>query len=107
MSDRPSTSELPTIQRVDLNEVKDWKTPPTVEFEKVASLSIAKLVLAIFGGVYVLSFVLIWQLLPKEDATFTNVMDILKFLVNSVLPLVTLAVGYYLGDRSSQTKSDP
>ena len=107
MSDGPSNSERPTIQRVDLNEVKDWKTPPTVEFEKVASLAIAKLVLGIFGGVYVLSFILIWQLLPKEDATFINVTDILKFLVNSVLPLVTLAVGYYLGDRSSQTKSDP
>jgi hypothetical protein len=100
------TSGTPSIQRIDLRTVEEWQTPPRVEFEKVASLTIAKWVLAIFGGVYAFSFVLIWQMLSKEDASFVNAMEILKFLVQSVLPLVTLAVGYYLGDRSSMAKSE-
>lgn len=39
-------------------------------------------------------------LLFKNDAAmFDKVTELLKFLVQSVVPLVTLAVGYYLGDR--------
>ena len=98
--------ERHVIQRIDVRNVEEWQTPPRMEFEKVASLAIAKIVLGIFGGVYLLVFVLIWILLSKEDASFSNVMEILKFLVNSVLPLVTLAVGYYLGDRGGAAKTE-
>jgi hypothetical protein len=35
-----------------------------------------------------------------KDATFEKGSDLVKFLVQLPLPIVTLAVGYYLGDRN-------
>jgi hypothetical protein len=36
----------------------------------------------------------------RSDATFEKGSELIKFMVQSLLPLVTLAVGYYLGDRN-------
>ena len=104
MEDTSGTSF--SVQRVDVNTMEDWKTPPKVEFEKAASLEIARLVLRIFGAVYIGAFLLVFVALFLKDATVANITDVLKFLIQSLLPLVTLAVGYYLGDRSSQLTAE-
>jgi hypothetical protein len=59
-------------------------------------------VLAIFGGAYGLSLVALFFLLYRTDATFEKGSELIKFLVQSLLPLVTLAVGYDLGERNRQ-----
>lgn len=78
----------------------EWKDDPVVGSEHKASLAIARWVLTIFGGVYTLSFVAMFVLFFRTDATFEKGSELIKFLVQSLLPLVTLAVGYYLGDRN-------
>ena len=56
--------------------------------------------LIIFGGVYVFSFVAMFCLFFRADATFEKGSELIKLMIESLLPLVTLAVGYYLGDRN-------
>lgn len=80
----------------------EWKDDAAVGFDHKASLAIAQWVLMIFGGVYALSFVAMFILFIWTDATFEKGSELIKFLVQSLLPLVTLAVGYYLGDRNRQ-----
>ena len=92
-------------EKIDIREVSEWRTPPHVGFDQKASLEIAKWVLTIFAGVYVLCFVVMIAMLGWKDATFKDASDLLKFMLNAVLPLVTLAVGYYLGDRSRQARN--
>jgi hypothetical protein len=79
-----------------------WKNDPLVGFDQRASLTIARWIFVIFGGVYALGFVGAFILLTWKDATFERGSDLVKFLVQLPLPLVTLAVGYYLGDRNRQ-----
>jgi hypothetical protein len=57
-------------------------------------------VLTIFGGVYAFSFVAMSFLFFRSDATFEKGSELIKIMVQSLLPLVTLAVGYDLGDRN-------
>jgi hypothetical protein len=83
-------------------EHSEWKQDPLVGFEQRATLTIARWILTIFGGVYVLGFVGAFILLTWKDATFERGSELVKFLVQLPLPLVTLAVGYYLGDRNRQ-----
>jgi hypothetical protein len=92
---RPATIDLK--QEIAHSE---WKTDPLVGFDQRASLAIAQWVLVIFGGVYVLAFVATFVLFWKTDTTFEKGSDLVKFMIQSLLPLVTLAVGYYLGDRA-------
>lgn len=80
----------------------EWKDDPLVGFDQRASLAIARWILTIFGGVYVLSFIGAFILFTWKDATFERGSDLVKFMVQLPLPLVTLAVGYYLGDRNRQ-----
>lgn len=56
-------------------------------------------------GVYALSFIAMFILFLRTDATFEKGSELIKFLVQSLLPLVTLAVGYYLGDRNRQVST--
>src|SRR2546430_5205106 len=81
----------------------EWKTDPIVGFEQRASLAIAQWVLIIFGGVYGLAFVATFILFLRTDATFEKGSELVKFMIQSLLPLVTLAVGYYLGDRDRKS----
>lgn len=80
----------------------EWKTDLIAGFEQRASLAIAQWVLIIFAGVYALAFVALFVLFFLADATFEKGSDLVKFMIQSLLPLVTLAVGYYLGDRNRQ-----
>ncbi len=92
----------PGIPVVDIREVEEWSTPPEVTFDQIASLRIAYLVLGIFAGVYGLAFTLTgFATFLLNDATYDKAIEVLKFMVSSILPLVTLAVGYYLGERRS------
>ena len=87
------------------HSLSEWKDDPVVGFEHRASLAIARWMLTIFGGVYALSFVAMFFLFYRTDATFEKGSDLVKFMVRSLLPLVTLAVGYYLGDRNRQSSA--
>lgn len=102
MSDTP-LQDAPKPTKIDIRtEIahSEWKDDPVVGFEHKASLAIARWVLTIFGGVYAFSFVAMFFLFYRLDATFEKGSELIKFMVQSLLPLVTLAVGYYLGDRN-------
>lgn len=100
MSDANSTEPRPLVEKVDIRDVPEWKEPPRITFDQRASFQIARWVLVIFGGVYVLCFGLGFYLMTLEGATFEKSVDLVKYLLGAILPLVTLAVGYYLGDKS-------
>lgn len=55
----------------------------------------------IFGGVYVLCFLLALYMLKLEGVTYEKSVELVRFMLSAILPLVTLAVGYYLGDKSA------
>ena len=80
----------------------EWKQDPLIGFDQRASLTIARWVLWIFGGVYALGYLSMFILFVRTETTFEKGADLIKFMLTSVLPLVTLAVGYYLGDRNRQ-----
>jgi len=95
--------EAPRPTKIDIRKEiarSEWKDDPVVGFEHKASLAIARWVLTIFGGVCASSFVSMFFLFDRSDATFEKGSELIKFMVQSLLPLVTLAVGYYLGDRN-------
>jgi hypothetical protein len=97
MSDTPPEGhQIPVI---DIREEEDWKGPLEVTFDQAASLQMARWVLIIFGGVYALGFIMAFATLFLHDVTYEKAVELVKFMVTSILPLVTLAVGYYLGDR--------
>src|SRR4051794_31262482 len=106
MSDTPPSSEAkPKIDLKSLIARSEWKDDPLIGFDQKASLAIARWVLIIFGGVYSLSFIALFVLFYRTDATFEKGSDLVKFMIQSLLPLVTLAVGYYLGDRNRQSSA--
>lgn len=95
--------QLPVI---DIRKEKDWNGPLEVTFDQAASLHMARWVLMIFGGVYALAFVMAFVTLWLNDVTYDKAVELIKFLVTSILPLVTLAVGYYLGDRRATQQDE-
>jgi hypothetical protein len=86
-------------QQIDLREVEDWRDPLDVSFDQAASLEIAKWVLWIFAGVYALCFGLAFIAVFRGNIDFESSFKLVQLMLTSILPLVTLAVGYYLGDR--------
>jgi hypothetical protein len=97
MSDAPPEGrEIPVI---DIRDEEDWQGPLEVSFDQAASLQMARWVLIIFGGVYALGFIMAFATLFLHDATYDKAVELVKFMVSSILPIVTLAVGYYLGER--------
>ena len=91
----------PGIPVVDIRDVEEWKEPPKISFDQFASLQIARWVLMIFAGVYLLCFVMAFVMFCMSDATYSDSLELGRFMLGSILPLVTLAVGFYLGDRRS------
>ena len=83
----------------------EWKNDLIIGFDQRASLVIAERILYIFGGVYILAFVAMFFLFYRTDSTFEKGSDLVKFMIQSLLPLVTLAVGYYLGDKNRQPQN--
>ena len=73
-------SEHRDIPTVDIREVEDWRTPPTVRFHQAASLQIARWVVCVFGGVYALGFVLAFVMLWLPDITYDKAAELVKFL---------------------------
>jgi hypothetical protein len=105
-----STPEDSSRTKIDIRKEIDrseWKDDPNLVFEQRASLAIARWVMVLFGGIYGLGFVATFLLLAWKDATFEKGADLVRFLVQLPLPLVTLAVGYYLGDRNRPLQSSP
>lgn len=101
MADKaPEEGSRPRIDIRKEIEKSEWRDDPKVGFEQKASLAIARWILILFGGVYAFGFIATFILLTWKDATFEKGSDLVKFLVQLPLPLVTLAVGYYLGDRN-------
>lgn len=81
-------------------EHSEWKKDPIFSFDQRASYTIAQWILVIFAGVYLLGFIATFILFTWKDASFEKGSELVKFMVQLPLPLVTLAVGYYLGDRN-------
>ena len=102
---RDVTAAPDEITKVDIRDVEEWKEPPDVRFDQRASLEIARWILIIFGGVVLFALVAAGTLMRREDATFETSFDLIKFMIHVILPLATLAVGYYLGDRTSRNDS--
>ena len=103
-----SAQDAPKPSKIDIRKEiaqSEWKDDPVVGFEHKASLAIARWVLTIFAGVYSLSFVATFFLFYRTDATFDKGSELIKFMIQSLLPLVTLAVGYYLGDRNRNSSA--
>jgi len=95
--------DVPGLLRIDLKKEiarSEWKEDPVIGSETIASLAIVRWVLMIFGAVYTLSFTAMFFLFYRTDATFEKGSELVKFMLQSILPLVTLAIGYYLGDRN-------
>lgn len=101
MSDPVPTQRRAVVDTVDIRDVPEWKELPRITFDQRASFQIARWVLVIFGGVYALSFGLGFYVMTLEGATFEKSVDLVEYMVGAILPLVTLAVGYYLGDKSN------
>ena len=58
-------------------------------------------------GVYALCFAVAFIMLFRlPDVTFEKSIEIIKFMVGSILPLATLAVGYYLGEKRALEQKD-
>ena len=91
-----------SVPTIDIGDEEEWVEPPIVTFDQKASLQIARWVLLIFAGVYLLCFVMAFLMMFMEGATFDGGLELVKFMLTAILPLVTLAVGYYLGDKSRQ-----
>lgn len=91
------------LEKIDIEDEADWREEPKVSFERRATYQIAKWVLSIFGAVYFLSFILVVSMFWMDDVTFDGMTELVKFMLGSIIPLVTLAVGYYLGDRASSS----
>lgn len=96
-----SLSETPSHQVIDLRDAGNWKEQPEVTFDQSAALKIAQWVLGIFAGVYTLAFLLGFAGLFLEGATFEKLTEFIQFMLTSVIPIVTLAVGYYLGQKGA------
>ncbi len=92
----PKPSKLDLKKEIEHSE---WKRDPIINFDQRASYTIAQWILVIFGGVYLFGFIAVFILFSWKDASFEKGSDLVKFMVQLPLPLVTLAVGYYLGDR--------
>jgi hypothetical protein len=78
MSDTPS-HDAPRPAKIDIKKEiagSEWRDDPVVGFEHRASLTIARWVLIIFGGVYVLSFATVGLLFFRTDATFEKGSDL-------------------------------
>lgn len=91
-----------SIPTINIDDESEWKEPPIVTFDQKASLQIARWVLLIFSGVYLLCFAMAFRMMFMEEASFDGGLELIKFMLTAILPLVTLAVGYYLGDRNRQ-----
>jgi hypothetical protein len=100
-----SSAPSPTPQ-VDIRREEPWREAPKVSFDQIASLTIAKWVLGIFATVYALCFVMAFMMFWIEGVTYDKAAELVKFMLQAVLPLVTLAVGFYLGDRVRQQAAD-
>ena len=102
MTNMPPNSDLkpPKLDLKKEIEHSEWKKDPILTFDQRASYTIAQWILLIFAGVYLFGFIAAFILFTWKDATFEKGSDLVKFLVQLPLPLVTLAVGYYLGDRN-------
>jgi hypothetical protein len=103
--ERQEESKVPRIRIGERSQFEKGKLAALPPREK-ASLEIARWVLIIFAGVYILCFTMsLLMIFFVDGVDFQNSTELVRFLLGSVLPLVTLAVGYYLGDKSSSPNS--
>lgn len=94
--EKATESEVLTI---DLGEEEGFKSLVRAEFAQPTSLRIARGVLALFACVSVLCFVMAFLMFLQEGADHHDSLELVRMLFNGILPLVTLLVGYYLGER--------
>ena len=80
------------VDRIDIANVEEWEKPPRMSFGQRASLEIARYVLLIFAGIYLFCFVLAFYMITLPRSWYNKSVELIKYLVGSILPLVTLAV---------------
>lgn len=109
MADQPEHAEEESQNEleepIDIGDLEEWEQPPQVSdwvpgFGQRATLEIARYVLLIFAGVFLLCFILAFYMITLPGASYDKSVELIKFLIASVVPLATLAVGYYLGTAS-------
>lgn len=100
----PNGANVHVVDKIDIDDELDWLETPTVSFGSKATFQVASWLLIIFAGVYVLSFVMGFGMFFMSDKErFDGMLELVKFLLGTIIPLVTLAVGYYLGDKNSSS----
>jgi hypothetical protein len=97
----PESPQIDVV-KINIDNEEDWVEPPKVSFETKATFWVANCLLGIFGGVYLLSFLMAFCMFQIDNMEqFNGMLELVKFLLGTIIPLVTLAVGYYLGDRNN------
>lgn len=94
------------VIKINIANEKAWKEPPVVTeptFDQKASMRIAAWIVMLFAGVYLFCFAFGFFMIFSQDASFDGGLEFVKLMLSSILPLVTLAVGYYLGDKNNTT----
>ena len=85
------------IEEVNLDDVE--VETPTITFQDKVSFRIARWILIVFTIICILTCGLIFYAFEREDATFEGIVLLIQFPLSTIMSLVTLAVGYYLGDK--------
>lgn len=67
-----------------------------ISFQDKVSFRVARWVLATFAITCTLTFVMIFFMFRREDATFADLVELTKFPMMSIVPMVMLIVGFYL-----------
>lgn len=88
------------MKEVNIN-TENWDIQPKVSFNERVSFRIARWILIVFTSVCILTCILILFAFQRQDATFQGIVELIKFPLTIILPIVTLAVGYYLGDKQN------
>lgn len=88
--------------KIDLRDDQTWRGLAEPSWDQKASWQIAKWILVTFVVVICLSFLLGAIALTLDEKKFELSMDLIKQMLGVTTPLVTLAVGYYLGSREAK-----
>lgn len=97
-----SESDADKLEVIDIGNESDWIEPygPSVLISR-RHLKLRDSLL-IFACVYGMTFIVAIIFAFKSDATFKDGIELVRFLLTTIIPLVTLAVGYYLGNQAKQ-----
>jgi len=89
------------LEQIDFAKVREPWQKGLKAFEQKASLEIARWILVFFGLVLGFCCYIGYRILRQEGAmTYNNALELIRTMLSAILPLATLAVSYYLGEKS-------